>query len=153
MEKLIVVASLGCVRPLEFQESGDDPVEQDHLIEEAGRMIEIKHENLSAVVSDQSGRFTQSAPLGRNTGMSYGEDHNLETEREKHALNYVASEIGKIVAAEAPPAWRLIAPKELLPSLSQALPPTARQSLATTEAGDLTKLPIKELEKRILKRH
>lgn len=152
VEKLIIIASLGRVRTLEFRGLGDDPNQQEHLVEKPDRLVEMKIENLGAVVSDQSGRFSQNAPAGRRVGMSYPEDHNLESEREKQVLNSIGREIGKIVAAEGNPAWELVAPKEILPRLSRILPARARDSLVRTETGDLTKLSIKELEKRLLSR-
>lgn len=153
MTKLVVIANLGRVRPLVFQQDETDPVGHPHLIEEPGRMVELKLERRAEVVTDQSGRFTQSAPVGRQAGMSYGEGHNLEKERGKQALHRVARAIGKIVAEEGNPDWQLVAPKAILHSLQEALPAAARDCLVKTESGDLTKAPLAALEKRLLVPH
>ena len=151
MEKLIVIANLGRVRPVKFREAGDDPREKAHLVEVAGSTVEMRPEPISAVVTDQAGRATQSGPVDRKGGMSYGEEHNLKSELEKQALERIAAKIGEIVAAEGNPAWRLVVPQTILASLVEALPASARKTLAETVAGDLTSVPLPELEKRFLK--
>lgn len=153
MEKLIVIANLGRVRPVKFRGAGEDPQHKAHLFEEPGGIAEMRPESISAVVTDQAGRSTRSGPVDRKGGMSYGEEHNLKSELEKQALARVANKIGEIVIAEANPAWRLVAPPTILPSLIKALPAAARKSLADTVAGDLTSLPLPELEKRFLNGH
>lgn len=116
-------------------------------------MVEIKHEPLREVVTDQAGRFGKSAPLGQKSGASYGEEHNLKSEIESKALHQVADTIGKLVAERGCPAWQLFAPSEIMPSLLQALPAATRETLTKAEKGDLTKLPLSELEKRLLTKH
>jgi hypothetical protein len=148
LEKLIVIANLGRVRPVKFRNAGEDPREKAHLMEVPGSTVEMRPESISSVVTDQAGRATQSGPVDRRGGMSYGEEHNLKSELEKQALERVAAKIGEIVAAEGNPAWRLVAPQTILPSLKEALPAVARKSLAETAPGDLTNLPLAELEKR-----
>jgi hypothetical protein len=150
MEKLIVIANLGRVRPVKFRSAGEDPQQKAHLFEEPGGIVEMRPETISAVVTDQAGRFSQSGPVGLRGGMSYGEEHNLKSELDKQALARVAGKIGEIVIAEANPAWRLVAPQTILPALIKALPAAARKSLAETVPGDLTSLPLPELEKRFL---
>lgn len=150
MEKLIVITSLGRVRPLKFQKTDDDPLQPEHLVEEPDSLVEIKHEPLRSIVTDQAGRFSKSGPTGRRAGMSYGEDHNLRSDIESKALRRVADNVAKIVAREGHPDWRLIAPQAIMPELLRVLPAAARQSLAKSENGDLTKLPIGELEKRFI---
>jgi Protein required for attachment to host cells len=151
MENLIVIASLGRVRPVKFREAGNDPREKAHLVEVAGSVVEMRPQSISAVVTDQAGRATQSGPVDRKGGMSYGEEHNLKSELEKQALERIAAKIGEIVAAEGNPPWRLVAPQTILPAMVEALPAVARKSLSDTVAGDLTNLPLPELEKRFLR--
>lgn len=151
MEKLIVIANLGRVRSVKFREAGDDPRDKAHLVEIAGSLVEMRQETISDVVTDQAGRTSQSGAVARRGGMSYGEEHHLKSELEKQALERIAAKIGEIVAAEGNPAWKLVAPQTILTSLTQALPAAARKSLADTVAGDLTSLPLPELEKRFLK--
>lgn len=153
MEKLIVIANLGRVRPLKFREAGDDPRQKGHLVEEPGSTVEMRPEAIHEVVTDQAGRFSQGGPPGRKAGMSFGEELNLEAELEKQALQRIAGKIGEIVAAEGYPAWRLVIPQTILASLLEALPEAARKALSDTVAGDLTKLPLAELEKRFLNGH
>lgn len=153
MEKLIVIANLGRVRPVKFREAGDNPRDRAHLFEDPGSTVEMRPQPIHEVVTDQAGRFTQSGPLGRQAGMSYGEELNLETELQKQALERIAAKIGEIVAAEGYPAWRLVIPQEIMPSLVKNLPVAAKTALADVESGDLTKLPLADLEKRFLNGH
>lgn len=150
MEKLIMIANLGRVRALKFREPGLDPQEQAHFDEEPGSPFEMRPELITDVVTDQAGRFTQSGPTDLLAGMSYGEEHELEAELENQALNRIAGKIDEIIAAEGYPPWRLMATQELLPHLQQALPAAARESLVRSEAGDLTKMRLADLEARLL---
>jgi hypothetical protein len=150
MQKLIIIANLGRVRPVKFKPAGDDPLQQAHLHEEPGSTVEIRPKSIHEVVTDHAGRFTQSGALDRLGGMSYGEEHHLKAELETQALERVAAKIGEIVASAGYPEWRLVIPQEILPSLLKALPAAAHRALADVVAGDLTKLPLVELEKRFL---
>ena len=152
MEPLIILSNLGRVRVLAFRAAGDDPQQQAHLSEAADSTVEMRPESVSQVVTDSAGRFTQSGPLGRGAGMSYGEEHGLEAELERQALQRIAAEIGERVAAEGNPPWHLAAPAAILPALKKALPAAAVKSLANTTAADLTKLPLAKLEGQLLQR-
>lgn len=150
MENLIIIANLGRVRALKFREPGLDPQEQAHFDEETGSPFEMRPELIADVVTDQAGRFPQSGPADQLAGMSYGEEHELEAELENRALNRIAGKIDEIVAAEGYPPWRLMATQDLLPRLKKTLSAAARESLVRTESGDLTKMPLAELEARLL---
>src|SRR6478609_12215251 len=128
MEKLIVIANLGRVRPVKFRQAGDDPKEKAHLVEIPGNAVEMKQEPIRALVTDQAGRSTQNGP---------GEEH-LKSELNRQAMERVAGKIAEIVAAEQHPAWRLVAPQTILSALTQALPAAVSKCLAETVAGDLT---------------
>lgn len=150
MEKLIIIANLGRVRPVKFKPAGEDPVEQAHLVEVPGGKVEMRPGSLRTVVTDQAGRFSQSNAPGVRGGMSYGEEHELKAELARQALQRVAGTIGEMVGREGCPAWRLIAPPTILPALLAILPTAAQRVLAETMTGDWTKLPLAELEKRLL---
>lgn len=150
MEKLILIANLGRLRILKFKHAGDDPQQKPHLIEAPGSPLEMRPKFIHEVVTDQAGQFTQSGPTDRLGGMSYGEDHELESELEKQALQNIAEKITETLASEGYPSWRLMANQGILASLQSVLPAEARQTLVHAEAGDLTKLPLAELEKRLL---
>ncbi len=152
MKSLIVIANLGRVRVLKLRPAGDDPVQQDHLFEvptsngvEPPKMI---HE----VVTDQSGRFAEGNAANLQTGMSNGENLKLEAELQRDALQKIASRIGEAVEAEGAPPWMLVAPSQILPALKQALPAQSRKTLGETQAADLTRTPLRELEDRFLAR-
>ncbi|MEO7101441.1 MAG: host attachment protein [Luteolibacter sp.] len=153
MEKLIIVANLGRVRPIKFKPAGDDPIDQAHLVEVPGSTVEMRPQAIHEVVTDQAGRASQSGPSDRKCGMSYGEEHHLEAELETQALERIAEKIAEIVADEGHPAWRLVIPPEIAPRMIQALPPAVSQALSDVIYGDLTKLPLAELEKRFLSPH
>lgn len=150
MEKLIVIANLGRVRPVKYRSAGDDPHEKAHLFEESGDLLDMRPEQISAVVTDQAGRFSQSGPTDRKSGMSYGEEHHLKSELERKSLERVAGKIGEIVTSEGNPAWRLVFPQTGLANLVKVLPASARKSLVETTSGDLTGIPLAELEKRFM---
>lgn len=153
MKKLIVIANLGRVRPVKFKPAGDDPQDQAHLFEESGSTQELRPKLIHEVVTDQAGRFRQSGHLNGQGGQSSGEEHHLKAELETQALERVAESIGGIVAAAGYPAWQLVFPQEMLSSLLKALPAEASRVLAEAVPGDLTKLPLLELEKRFLNGH
>ncbi len=150
MEKLIIIANLGRVRPVKFKPAGDDPLDEAHLQEDPGSTVEMRPQSIRQAVTDSSGRFPQGAPADRLAGMSYGEEHHLEDELANQALERVAGKIGEIVACAGYPVWRLVIPQEIMPSLLKALPPAAHKTLGGVVAGDLTKIPLRELEKRFL---
>jgi hypothetical protein len=153
METLIIIANLGRVRPVNFRAAGEDPQDQPHLFEDPASTVDMRPQLIHEMVTDQAGRFTQSGPLDRKAGMSYGEELNLETEIQKQALERIAKKIGEIVAAEGSPPWRLVVPQEIMPRLLRNLSAAAHNALARVEPGDLTKLPLAELEKRFLTVH
>lgn len=153
MKKLIVIANLGRVRPVKYKPAGDDPQDRAHLFEDPGSTVELRPKLIHEVVTDQAGRFRQGGPPNRQGGASVGEEHHLKTELEHQALERIAESIGDIVAAAGYPAWRLVFPRENLPSLLKALPAAAALALSDTVPGDLTKLPLAELEKRFINGH
>lgn len=150
MQKLLILANSGRVRFLVFKERGDDPLEKAHLLEGPGSPVEMRPAAIHATVTDHAGRFRQGGAAGHAAGMSYGEEYELEEQLETEALKRVAAKIDEIVSVAGYPSWQLVAPSTLLPGLRDALPPATLTVLAHSETGDLTKLPIADLEKRFL---
>ncbi len=153
MEKLIVIANLGRVRPVKFKPAGEDPADKAHLFEDPHDGLDLKPKSITQVVTDTVGRFRQSGRHDRLGGMSYGEEHHLKAELEHQALDRVAGKIGDVVAAAGYPAWRLVIPQAIRPSLLKALPAAVFRALSQVMPGDLTKLPLAELEKRLINHH
>lgn len=153
MQKLIVIANRGRVRPVKFKPAGEDPADKAHLFEDPESTVELRPKSITEVVTDRVGRFRQSGPQDRSGGMSYGEEHHLQAELDHQALERVAGTIGDIVAAAGYPAWRLVIPQEIRTGLLKALPAAVAQALSDVVAGDLTKLPLVELEKRFINHH
>lgn len=150
MQKLLVLVNSGRVRFLVFKKSGDDPLEQAHLLEAPGSPVEMRPASVQQTVSDQAGRFRRGGASTKGAGMSYGEEHELEAHLESEALKRVAAKIDEIVAVAGYPHWQLFAPSTILSELQQALPDPSRRCLMRSDAGDLTKLTVAELEKRLL---
>jgi hypothetical protein len=150
MQPLVILANLGRVRVLRIVSVAGSPNAQTHLAEGEEGTLELGKESIGETVTDQAGRFARGSRIGRETGMSRGEEHNLEAELERRALQRVAQAIGTAVEEEGNPPWRLVAPQQVLAQLQAALPPECRKSLAHAEPGDLTKLPLAELEARFL---
>jgi hypothetical protein len=150
MKKLIIATNLGRVRVLKFREAGEDPIEQDHLVESPGKSTETGVESVHETVTDQAGRFSRGAAVGFQTGMSHADEHNLELEIERSALKRVANRIERILETEGSPAWILAAPQTILARLKDSLPPSACRNLLAEVGADLTKTPLQDLEKRFL---
>lgn len=150
MKKLIIAANLGKVRVLKYRAAGEDPIEQDHLIEEPEKSSAEHVATIQEAVTDQAGRFARGNPVGFETGMSYGEEHNLEREMERGAIKNIAARIERVLAADGHPAWTLAAPQSILARLKEALPTAARETLDSTVGADLTKCPLQEMEERFL---
>ena len=150
MEKLVIIANSGRVRPLKYKPAGDDPQQQAHLFEIPGGRVEMRPESVSAVVTDQAGRYRQSDANARCGATSYGQENHLELELERHALARVAAVIDQTVKNEGNPPWRLVVPQPILAALTDHLAAPSRQALVEAVPGDWTKLPLAELEKRLL---
>jgi len=149
----MIIANLGRVRPVTFKEAGDDPQEKPHFHDIPNGKVEMIPEQISEVVTDQQGKFPKSGPVGQMEAMSAGENHNLETELEKHSLQRVADTISDMVAKESFPAWTLVAPQTILPRLVETLSAKVLDCLSNKIPGDFTNAPLKELEKRFLNGH
>lgn len=148
MKKLIIAANLGQLRVLKFREGGEDPIEQEHLVEEPAESGKVHVDTIHETVTDQSGRFGRGTPAGFETGMSYGEDHHLKDEMERIALKRIAARIEGVLAAEENPTWILAAPASILKKLEKILPASAHGNLAFTTAADLTRCTLSEMEHR-----
>lgn len=150
MKQLIIAANLGRIRVLKFREAGEDPIEQEHLIEETAESGKEHVSSMSESVTDQSGRFGRGTPVGFETGMSYGEEHHLKDEMERCAMKKIAYRITEVLQREGSPPWILAAPSSILARLKTMLPAAARDSLASSVAADLTRCPLLEMEQRFL---
>jgi hypothetical protein len=149
MYELVILTDLGRVRPLKLRPTGDDPAAKSHLVELDHLGKTFNQPPLHEIVTDQAGRFQQGAAVERRGGMSYGEEHELEGHLEHEAIKEVATQIELIVRAEGFPSWLLLAPRPILRRLEAALPRSAADCLAKSVAGDLTNLPLADLESRI----
>lgn len=150
MKKLIIAANLGKVRVLKYRAAGEDPIEQDHLIEAPEASSEQHVDTIQEKVTDQAGRFGRGAPAGFETGMSYGEGHNLAREMERGALKNIAARIERVLEAEGHPAWVLAAPQSILARLKDRLPAAASKTLVSDVGADLTQSQLEEMEERFL---
>ena len=150
MKKLIIAANLGKVRVLKHRAAGEDPIEQDHLIEIPEKSSKQHVATIQEAVTDQPGKFGRGTAAGLKTAMSYGEEHNLEKEMERNALKSVAARIEHVLDEKGYPPWILAAPQSILARLKEFLPPAARKALTSDVGADLTQCPLQELEARFL---
>ena len=150
MKKFIIAANLGRIRTLTLREAGEDPIEQQHLVEELAESVKEHVNTIQEEVTDQAGRFGRGASVGFETGMSYGEEHHLKDEMERAAMKRIATRIGGILKKEGAASWILAAPGTILPRLVELLPAAARQTLSSSVAADLTRCPLPEMERRFL---
>jgi hypothetical protein len=150
MKKIIIAANLGNLRVLKYREAGEDPIEQEHLIEEEGESGKQHVKAIHETVTDQSGRFPRGGAVGMQTGMSHGEELNLKAEIERGALKKIAARIECALSAEGHPAWILAAPQSILAQLQEMLSADARRTLISSVGADLTRCPLAEMEARFL---
>lgn len=152
MKELIAIVGLGRVRILSISRGGDDPNDRDHLVEELNEDLEGVGGPLRDTVSDQAGQFGKRGGKGAaGSVVSTGEEHNLQSERERAALANVAARVAVAVGAAGYPAWRLVAPQDILRRMINELPKRCQDTVVETIAGNLTKMPVVELEKRLLR--
>lgn len=152
MKKYLITANLGQVRVLKYRQAGEDPIEQEHLLEEAAESGKERVKSMQETVTDQSGRFGRGSQVGFATGMSNGEEHHLKAEMERKALKKIAARIESVLNTERPLTWILAAPRSLLARLQEILSDTARKTLASTVGADLTRWPLDKLEERFCER-
>lgn len=150
LNSLILLTNLEKLRTVEWHDAGEHPAEKQHLHEQSRQFFEENTTNISDVVTDQAGRFQRGSRAGQEEALSAGEPHNLETELERRALERLASGIEQVLSAHGHPQWILGAPQTILARLEQRLSRNARERLARTVSGDLTKEPVAKLEKRFL---
>ena len=150
MKTLIIIVGGGRIRCVRRKPAGDDPAEKEHLIEEEAIWLDGPALDRSEVATDQSGRFSRGGPAGLRTGMSYGEEHNLELDLERQALHDIVARISEILTEDGRLRWILAAPRAILRRLENALPAECSRTLVETIGGDLTKKPIAALEQRFL---
>jgi hypothetical protein len=152
MKKLIIAANLGQVRVLKYREAGEDPIEQEHLVEEPLESAKEHVKSIHETVTSQSGRFGRGTPVGFETGMSYGEGNHLRAEIERNAMKKIAARIDAVLETEAHPSWTLAAPQAILAKLQEMLAGSSRSTLASTVGADLTRCPLPEMEERFLQK-
>ena len=147
MKKTIVLADRARLRVLQVEQ---DELEGSpaHLREVTDQVANEIPEQISDVVTDQQGRFGNS---GRGGGADSGERHGLESEMDRQFLTHLAEQIDATVPGLLDDGgWVLAAPQAILKQLEQKLSPVVRERLINTVPGDLTKVPLKDLEKRFI---
>lgn len=151
MNTLFVMTDLGRVRVVRKDGDLDDPTARLHLVEVPTAFLEDPLGPISEEVTDQAGRFGRSASAGEAGGMSYGEEHEAQSERERRSIVKIASHVDQVLAQAGYPPFHLAAPKSVLKRLEAKLGPKTRQMIRDTIPADLTKVPLSELESRFLK--
>lgn len=152
MKKLIIAANLGRLRVLKYREAGEDPIEQEHLVEEPLESAKEHVKSIHETVTSQSGRFGRGTPVGFETGMSYGEGNHLKAEIERSALKKIAARIDAVLETESHPSWILAAPQSILAKLQEMLANASRSTLVSSIGADLTRCPLADMEERFLEK-
>ncbi|MFK5924083.1 MAG: host attachment protein [Verrucomicrobiota bacterium] len=149
----IVLADLGHLRAFQPQEA-EPGVGREFDLKEI-KLAPLKHvpSPIGEQVTDQAGRFATGGAPGspRGCGMSHGEAHNLQSEDERRLIKELANRIDAIIAKRSPNRWILAAPAAILSRVKEALHPTSKKILVETQAADLTKLSLKQVEGRFYK--
>ncbi len=145
-DRLLILTDLGTVRVLSFKKPGDDPASRPHL-------AELSEEDLGpprgAETTDNPGKFGRGYAAGNGEAMSHAET-KLDIEVEKRAIGQVAEEICEVVAKLGCRSFTLAAPQEHLKRLEAEMSADCREKLHDSVGADLTKSPLKDLEKRFL---
>lgn len=150
MEQLVIIADLGRLRA--FHLGQEDPLAGGPV---RAREIDVpsldqQPEPLSETVTDQAGRFARGNGAGNMGGMSRGEAHELQSELEKRLIQGLAEKIDAVVGRHGSGRWILAAPTAICQRLESALPPKTKDRLSRVEKADLTKLSVKDIEKRFV---
>lgn len=149
-DKFLLIADLGQLKVFRFQRAGDDPAERDHLVEVKGRGSDLAVQSVADVVTDQAGKFARGNAVGVNGAMSHGEQHHLESELERKALERLSASIAGVLKEAGHPAWILAAPQATLRRIEAALSPCCREKLVESVGADLTHESLAKLEARFL---
>lgn len=149
-DKFLLIADLGSLRVFRIQRAGDDPAERDHLVELKGNGNAPMLQSVADVVTDQAGKFNRGNAVGMNGAMSQGEQHHLESELERKAMENLSASIAGVLKDAGHPAWILAAPQAVLKRVEAALSPCCRERLVERLGADLSKEPLAKLEKRFL---
>ena len=145
-DRLLILTDLGMVRVLYFKQAGDDPRDRAHLIELSENELGPPR---GSVTTDGPGKFNRGSAAGTGEAMSHAET-KLDIEVEKRAIAQVASEICEVVNKLSCNSFVLAAPQEHLNRLETDMDISCRGKLQESLGADLTKTPLKDLEKRFL---
>jgi hypothetical protein len=145
MKTLVVVADLGRFKAFELvrKRTGRPPALE---VIESKRHEQI-HSKLSEQLTDFAGRFPQvhgPHDVG-DTGMSMGEQHNLELEQRRRAIQTIAAELDRLLASNEFGACWLAAPQPFHQTLIDVLRPETRAKILIALHRDLTKLDATEI--------
>jgi hypothetical protein len=148
MKILVIIANLGMLRA--FRTRLGLPTDPEHLEEIEVWDAPVAQGPLHAQVSDQAGRFPAGGDSGLPGGMGYGEAHGRIDEDRRRQIRSLAERIEQLVRGEGVDLWRLAAPSEINPRLVGMLSEPLRERLLLNLHADLTKLPLREVEKRFI---
>lgn len=147
LNTLVVVADLGTIRAFRTRMTHPD---QQHLLEIDVPGQPPVREPIHDQVSDQAGRFPAGTANSEPGGMAHGDIHGKTAEDERRQLKEVAVTVEEVVNQEHFEAWRLAAPKAINNRLTALLSEEIRERLVLNLHADFTKLPIQEIEERLL---
>jgi hypothetical protein len=148
-EILVVLADLGTVRVFRTRAT---ELGHAHLLELDPPEQPPAPEPLHAQVSDQAGRFPGGGHTGEPGGMLRGEEHEKTAEGERRQIDAVAAIVEQVVSSEDCDTWRLAAPKSINNRLVAQLSLEIRERLVLNLHVDLVKLPLREVEQRLLRK-
>jgi len=141
---IIICANSGRLRTFRVSRSETmvDPVNQ--ISEIGNEELEDGPQRVGEITSDQAGRFRSDG----TPGMGQGDANGLEREEERRLISQLAEKIGGTLREVKAEKWMLAAPHTINARLLEELDPALRQSLATNEKHDLTKLPTLAVGRR-----
>lgn len=103
-----------------------------------------------AVASDRPGRFESGGRAGTGNNLVHGERHGVTQEWEKRQGRALADIVEKIVKEQNLKSWSLLAPQKWISLIEAGLSAATAKKLTTSEAVDLTKHTLQDIDKRIL---
>jgi hypothetical protein len=144
---LIVLADLGKLRAFR---SKHDTAGVEHLEEITLEIAIDAPVPLSEQVSDQAGRFPGGAESRAPGGMRHGESHGKTEEEQRRHIADLAEAIKDVVISQGCTVWRFAAPAAINNRIIARLPEAICERLLLNLHADLTKLPIADIEERLL---
>ncbi len=150
--QLYIVANRGKIRA--FRPVSSEPLDDASPVHLSELKLSAEEANPKAPDTpedaDVPGRFGKGDRTGQGGDLAHGEDHALNSEREKRQARTIAGKIGEIVKREQVKSWSFIIPSMWANQIVPHLSADVSGRLSSIEHGDWTGKPQAQIEKLLL---